>query len=1526
MMHGGNSYRSKLSPVMRGLLRRIERWRHWPTLVLGIAAYVPLLLTHRGKVGADTKTYLYLDPGKLLADAPWLWETGVGLGTVTHQNIGYLWPLGPYYWLMDTIGVPDWVAQRLWLGSIIFFAGLGVRFCLRTLNWSVPGATIAMFAYAFSPYLLDYAARLSVILLPFAGLGWMIGLTVRSLRTQSWRDPALFALVAVTVGGINATSLLLVLIGPALWVPYAIWVVHEVRLRQAVTACARISVLTIVTSVWWVAGLSIQGKYGVPILRYTEAYQVVAKVSTSSELMRGLGYWFFYGKDSLGPWIQAAVVLTEWIPVVIASFAVPSIAVVTGFFTRFRHRAYFVALMIVGLLVSIASHPWESPSPAGRVFKAATEYDSGLAFRSTPRAIPLFIFGAAVLLAASASAVAKRWRHYRVPYSAGLVALILLAQLPYFTGKVIDSNLERDNDIPAWWHEVAADLDANDAANPANGRDTRVYELPGIDFASYSWGNTVDPVTPGLIDRDFAARELIPYGSPASAALLNAFDGPYQENVSDPDAFAPMMQLMGVGEVVLRSDLRTGRYRTPRTRRLWHELTSWTAGIREEQAYGPAEQNPPLDPIQPLEDEMELGTPVDWERPAPVARFAVEDPRPMVRAIDAAGPLLISGDAAGLVNAAGAGLVDADRPAIFSASYAEDEPGLDALIDTPGAELVVTDTNRKQAWRWGSVRENHGHTERIDEQPLSDDVTDRRLEVFDGADWDAFTIAEPEGPATVDATGYGNAVTYTGGDRATLAFDGNLKTAWKVGAFKDVTEDYLQITWPEPVDISQIKLVQTLRASNNRFITHARILFDGEENLPGRGIDVKLGEESRTPTGQVVSFPVRRSKTLRLAIGDTNLRELSSYDGVSEVGYAEVEVNAVKVADYLRHPTDLLDAAGERAAAMPLTYLFRRAASNPEEVVLDDEEWRMFRNVEVVQDRSFDLSAQVRMPTELPDPEIDRLLGVPDAAEGGVTARSMSRLPSLWARAYSALDGDTTTSWQSPVNPSIGHWLEYTFPQPVTVKDLQLTLVTDGQHSVPRAVRVVVDGKPSEVVRLPEGLGENADASCTDEEGEAIYDLGGNERGATTTVPVRLQKPLTGSTVRLVVENMWQECSRDWFGGGPTVLPIGISELSIPGRHMPPLPERLPTVCHPNLLTIDDKPVGLRLDGTVGAALDRQLVSASPCAVGGGWASPLKLTAGTHRLATSGATVTDAQQRAVTGFSIDLLQLRSEPNGAEPATQPAATTAAPNFEVDRPNRLTWNLKTSTASDDPYWIVMGQSLSEGWTLTTEDGTDLGPARLINGFASGWLVDGSALKSTRFTIEWTPQRAIWWALGISAFGVIGCLAIVFWPQKRLQRRRSAATDSSTDTPGDVSAPRLGYGPAYVGAARVRVISPLDRFGEPQSTRTVAVTFLGIAVAGTIACGPILGPMLAVLTAAAMRCGWAWVALRMTAVAALGLSVSYIVVKQALNGYGLGFDWAVRFEAAHLPVLFAISALFCDVIVEAVRAGWRRGVDDS
>src|SRR4051812_34961323 len=249
--------------------------RAWPRLTAGyvllaLAACGPVLRSDPGKVAADTKTYLYLDPGRLLARAASMWDPHIGMGTVTHQNIGYLFPMGPYYWILDKLGAPDWFAQRLWLGSILFFAGAGGLYLLRTFGIRGPGVVVAAVAYMFTPYTLDYSARISVLLLPFAALPWMIGLTRKALRDGGWRYPAIFALVVQVIGGVNATALIFAGVGPVLWLLYVWLVDRQANWRRVLGVTARIAVLSLLTSLWWIAGLEMQGTYGLDILKYTE--------------------------------------------------------------------------------------------------------------------------------------------------------------------------------------------------------------------------------------------------------------------------------------------------------------------------------------------------------------------------------------------------------------------------------------------------------------------------------------------------------------------------------------------------------------------------------------------------------------------------------------------------------------------------------------------------------------------------------------------------------------------------------------------------------------------------------------------------------------------------------------------------------------------------------------------------------------------------------------------------------------------------------------------------------------------------------------------------------------------------------------------------------------------------------------------------------------------------------------------------------------------------------------------------------
>ena len=218
-----------------------------------------------------------------------------------------------------------------------------------------------------TPYTLDFSARISVILLPWAGLPWMLALTIRALRAGdkrgAWKYAAIFAIVVQVIGGVNATALVFAGIAPVLWIVYAV-LIGEVDWRRALGVTARIGFLTVVTSLWWLAGLWAQSGYGLNILKFTETLQVVSLSSMPSEVLRGLGYWFFYGIDRIGHWTEASVPYTQNLGLLFVSFAIPVLAVLAAVCVRWRHRAYFVVLVIVGVVVAVGANPYDDPSIA----------------------------------------------------------------------------------------------------------------------------------------------------------------------------------------------------------------------------------------------------------------------------------------------------------------------------------------------------------------------------------------------------------------------------------------------------------------------------------------------------------------------------------------------------------------------------------------------------------------------------------------------------------------------------------------------------------------------------------------------------------------------------------------------------------------------------------------------------------------------------------------------------------------------------------------------------------------------------------------------------------------------------------------------------------------------------------------------------------------------------------------------------------------------------------------------------------
>ncbi len=1307
--------------------------------VLAAGAYIPLLLTHPGMVGADTKAYLYLDPSRLLASAVSLWDPHTGLGTVTHENIGYLLPMGPWYWVFHAVGVPMWVAQRLWTGTLLFTAGLGVVVLVRTLGWSGPGVGVAAVFYELSPYVVQYEARISAILMPWSALPWMLALTIRAVRRGGWRDPALFALVTTVVGGVNASSLILVGLAPVLWLPFAIWGLREADWRRAAGAALRIALLTAVTALWWIAGLSLESGYGLNVLRYTETVQTVATSGTAIELLRGLGNWYFYGLDAVAAWVQPAIDYTQWGWLLAVSVAVPLVGFASAVLVRWREKLYFVGLILIGVALGVGVHPYTHPSPLGAVLKQASGSTAGLALRSTGRAVPLVVLGLAVMTGAGAAAVWQRRPRLGVVLAIGLAVLAVADMTPLYIGQFVDDQLQRPEAIPSYWKAVATYLDSR--GKGPHGYTTRVLEEPGADFLHYRWGATLDPVTAGITDRPYVDRELVPQGSAASADLLRAFDERLQEGVLEPDAIAALARRMSIGDLVLRSDIQWERFRTPRPQETWALFDPPPPGLQKPVPFGPPVGDFPT--VIPFEDEQALALSPTAKKPPAVAVFGVDNPEPIVRTEPVAQPIILAGDGEGMVDASAAGLLAGDNPVLYAGTLDASSGGYQPAL-AAGADLVLTDTNRRRAQRYGTIRDTFGYTQEAGEQALVPDPFDAPLPVFPGVGDNAYTVAEESGGgvAVVRASGYGNNVTYDPGSRPDLAVDGNPGTAWEVGAFTDVDGQFLQVNLSKPVTTGTITLTQPytphipappgektppgpVTVAGQRWITRVRLSFgDGRPDVV-----VNLGAQSRSANGQRVTFPARTFGSLRITIEATNIARTRTV-GTNGVGFSEVQIGgnpsaAPVVDEILRLPTDLLDAAGLSSLAHRLTIRLTREQTNPAEPFTGNPEPAIVRTFSLPTARTFSLGGVAQISALAPDYKLDPLLGVPNP-KGSLIADSSSRLPGdLAARASSAVDGNPATAWSPARGPQVGQWVRVDLPHPVSLSHLNLEVVADGHHSVPTELTVQVDGGASYPVKLPPIADKPA-------------------AGAVTTVPISLPGVTATHDVVFTIAGVRKVTTLDNLSNTQVTLPVGIAELGLPGiKEAPPAPS-VPTYCRTDLLMVDHKPVPVHLSGSTATAAKRQDLTFTLCG------PPLHLSAGTHTV--------EATPGSQTAIDLDRIVLSSDAGGGpDPSLGVADSTAAAPGSPQAPavtvlgQGSTWaKVRVAAGSGAPTWLVLGESDNAGWTAHTDGpgGRSLGRPTLIDGYANGWKLVPPAGRSVDVTISWTPQRRVDIALVISA----------------------------------------------------------------------------------------------------------------------------------------------------------------------------------
>jgi arabinofuranan 3-O-arabinosyltransferase len=1491
----------KGSPYAR--LRSPGGLRTWVDYVaLAVLAFVPMVAAQPGMVTDDTKTYLYLDPGRYIRQAVSLWDPHVGLGTVTHENIGYLLPMGPFYWVLADLHVPLWVAQRLWMGCLLYAAGAGALYLCRVLGLWGPGRYVTAVAFMFTPYVLQYSGRISVILMPWAGLPWMLAFVVLALRKGGWRYPALFALVVALVSGINASSLLYVGIAPALWLPYAVLVARDSSWRKAWGVAWKVAGLTILVSLWWAVGLQIEAAYGVNVLKYTETVPATSGASLASEVLRGLGYWYFYGTDRVGPWTQTSVMYTQNIALILWSFSVPLLAFLAAFVARWRYRTYFILITVVGMVMAVGPNPYAHPSSVGSVIKKImVDTTAGLAMRSTDRASPLIILSMAMFLGAGVSALSFRIRKTSLAIGALAVAAVAGASSPLWSGQILANGFNQPAVPPGYTRTAAHALDG---AHPG----TRLYALPGNNFGAQRWGDTIDTVYPGLMSRPFTTHEQQIMGSLPTADVLEAVDGPLQDGVMNWDAMAPMASLLSAGDVLVQYDQAYERYDTPNPQTVAAQLVHVPAGLVDPVPYGTPRPNVP---VLPHFDEASLALPANPGWPAPLVSYTVTDPRPIVRTESTAEPLVVAGDANGVVAAASVGLLTGNPTILYSGTLDTDKALQRTTLAKP-ADLVVTDTNRKQGYRWNSLNENTGYTETAAQGPDRTDPSNAPLDLFPGAPADAQTTTVLDGVSSVTSSSYGSSITYLPEDRPAAALDGNPQTAWLTNSFVGQIGQWWQVVLAQPRTESQLLLVQPQTGDPDRHITEVTLTFDG-----GHPVTLPLSPASRTAAGQVVAFPARTFRTLRITVSGVKVDDPSSPMGSrSSVGFAEVGIPGVAVDETVSMPQDLLRAAGTSSQAdrLTLTMTRLRASGTPPRA---DVEHSLQRTFWLPTARTFSLVGQARISPLIRDDEIDRVVGRPGSDYTGTVAYSLGRLPNdLRSNAMATLDHDPTTVWQPGFGTAhqAGQWLQYRFAGPVTFGRLDLQIVADGRHSLPSQLTISADSGQA-TVTLP----RLADSPVA---------------GSVVDVPIEFPT-LHGRSVRIAVDKVRIQNTLNYYSQTPIAMPIGIASVDFTGVSASPLPADVPTSCRNDLVSVDGTPVWVQVTGTTADALDRKPLAVSLC---GPSAGGLTLGPGDHTLRSAlGQTA---------AYDVDQLVFDSAPGGGvmplASATSLAVPTVAHSPAVVVDSQTATTIRATISGLDtspgavPFDLILGESINRGWTATVGGGPGLGKPVLIDSFANGWRVDPASVAAhvhngqLAVTLTWAPQKTANWAVLASVVAILACLVLAVWPARR-RRRRKGAHGPGSAAAGGVAADDVVLSAEEAAADRAFVLDERPKLQIPFASEgpraSVVVAVVAAAIAGLLA-GVIASPVAGLAVAGAVLVVLLVPRLRfLLGVAAVGCVAAagvYVAVHQNQGHVPDNGAWPQAFGEASTWAWAGVVFLGADGVVDAVLRARRRRID--
>jgi arabinofuranan 3-O-arabinosyltransferase len=975
---------------------RQRSWRPESTTLFAFALAASAFVQAPGRIIPETKLDLSVAPGTFLVRATHLWTPDVAFGGVQDQATGYLFPMGPFYWLGHRLHLAPWIVQRSWIALVLVVAFLGAHRVARAANIGTPSSrVVGAMVYALSPALLEVVAFQSGGQLAYALLPWALLPLINFSRLggSERRAAARSGLAVAAMGGINAASTFAVLPLLSLWIVWC--TAGRARLRLAAWW-----VLSIVCATsWWLVPLFFQHRYGYDFTSYTENAATTTATSSAFESIRGTANWLGYLTVLGHRWLPAAWSMLATPISIVGGSGVVALGLAGVSRIDPRCRRPLMASFALGLVALSAGYAGSLGGPFAPQVRDALDGPL-VAFRNVAKFEPLVRLPLALGVVAALPALVA-WSSERVRGAPDLVrrrvgsaanvlvlAAVLASASPIASGALAADGTFRD--IPKYWRDAATWIDQH-----AKGGRTLV--VPAAPFGEYRWGRPLDDPLQSLLSTPFVERDLVPLGSAGSTRLLDAIErvidtGAYADDLAD------VLARSGISQVLVRNDLDPARVDGPSPAAV-HRVLHAARGLSFAAGFGPSVGNGP--------DASHLVGPFGpaggVERVA-VEVFSVDGFAGPTATYPEKGSLVVSGGPESLLAIADQDLL-AGRATILSGDLTGTPP--------PNATWVTTDSLRRRDVDFGQVRANQSYTlTNVELAPDTGAAPRDRLPV--NGTTHLATAVQPD--AVVTASSYA-----TGSERLpefqpSNAFDGDESTAWVPAMRPSAVGEWVQLTSSFAFVPGSVRITLPDRGILDGQVTAVRVTTDAGS------VDAHLVGNTQT-----VDLPAGGTRTIRVTITE----QKGAGSGVRGPGIADITTSALTTTRSIATPSDRPVAL----AGSDTVVLLARSTNDPFDRARADEDAALHRVVTLPD--SLDATVQ-GSAAPVPGPALDRLI---ESVENA--SPSIPRTSSVWRdlpafSAASATDGDPATAWVSEpddMNPT----LDLTWSSPRTLHSITVT-------------------------------------------------------------------------------------------------------------------------------------------------------------------------------------------------------------------------------------------------------------------------------------------------------------------------------------------------------------------------------------------------------------------------------------------------------------------------------------------------------